>query len=245
MTLSNHLILCHSLLLLPSIFPSIRVFFNESAHRIRQPKYWNFSFCINPSSEYWGLIPFRIDWFDLPAVERTLKSLLQHHNWKASILQYSPFFTVQLSHGYTTTGKTITLTIWTFVSKVMSPLFNMMSRFVIIFLPRRKCLLISWLQSPSTVILDTEKIKSHSFHYFLFYLPWGGETGYHDLRFCWVSRQLFHSSFTLIKRSLVPLHFLPLVSSAYLKLLIFAWKSWFQLVTHPAQHFAWCTLHRS
>ena len=143
--LSNHLILCHPLLLLPSILPSIRVFFNESVHCIRQPKYWSFS--INPSNEYWRLTPFRIDWFDLPAVERTLKSLLQHHNWKAAILQRSPFFIVQLSHGYTTTGKTTALTIWTFVSKVMSLLFNMMSRFVIVFLPRRKCLLISWLQS--------------------------------------------------------------------------------------------------
>ena len=134
---SNHLILCHTLLLLPSIFPSIRVFSNELAVRIRWPKYWCFSFSISPCYEYWGLISFRIDWFDLPAVPGILKSLLQHHSWKASILQCSAFFMVQLSHPYMTTGKTITLTVWIFVSNVMSLLFSMLCRLVIAFLPRK------------------------------------------------------------------------------------------------------------
>ena len=142
---SNHLILCRPLLLLPSIFPSIRVFSNESALHIRWPKYWSFSFSISPSSEYLGLISFRINWLDLLAVQGTLKSLLQHHSLKASILQRSAFFIVQLSHPYRTTGKTIVLTRRTLVSKVMSLLFNM-SRLVIAFLPKRKCLLTSWLE---------------------------------------------------------------------------------------------------
>ena len=157
---SNHLILCHLLLLMPSIFPSIRVFSNESALRIRWPKYWSFSFNISPSNEHPGLISFRIDWLDLLAVQGTLKSLLQHHSSRASILQCSAFFIVQLSHPYTTTGKTIDLTRWTFVGKVMSLLLNMLSRLVITFLPRSKRLLISWLQSPSAVILELKKIKS-------------------------------------------------------------------------------------
>ena len=144
---SNHLILCHPLLLLPSIFPSIRVFSNESALCISWPKYWSFSFNISPSSEHPGLISFRMDCLDLLAVQVTLKSLLQQHSSKASILLYSAFFIVQLSHPYMTTGKTTALTIWTFVSKVMSLLFNMLSRLVITFLPRSKRLLISWLQS--------------------------------------------------------------------------------------------------
>ena len=154
---SNHLILCHSLLLLPSIFPSIRVFSNESVLHIRWPKYWRFSFTISPSNEHSGLISFRMDWLDLLAVQGTPKSLLQHHSSKASILQHSAFFMVQLSHPYMTTGKTIALTRWTFVGKVMSLLFNMLSRLVIIFLPRSKHLLISRLQSPSTVILEPQK----------------------------------------------------------------------------------------
>ena len=157
---SNHLILCHPLLLLPSIFPSIRVFSNESALRIRWPKYWSFSFNISPSNEYLGLISFRMDWLDLLAVQGTLKSLLQHHTSKASILQQSGFFMVQLSHSFMTTGKTIALTRWTFVGKLMSLLFHMLSRLVIAFLPRSKRLLISWLQSPSAVILKPTKIKS-------------------------------------------------------------------------------------
>ena len=151
---SNHLILCHPLLLLPSIFPSIRVFSNESFLPIRWPKYWSFSFSISPSNEYSGLISFRMYWLDLLAVQGTLKSLLQHHRSKASVLQCSAFFIVQLSHPYMTTGKTIALTRWTFVSRVMSLLFNMLSRLVIAFLPRSKHLLISWLQSPSAVILE-------------------------------------------------------------------------------------------
>ena len=155
----NHLILCHPLLLLPSIFPSTRVFPNESALRIRRPKYWSFSFSISPN-EYSGLISFRIDSFDLLVVQGTLKSLLQHHSSKASILQHSTFFMVQLSHPYMTTGKTITLTRRTSVDKVMSLLCHMLSRFVIAFLPRSKRLLISWLQSPSAVIFEPKKIKS-------------------------------------------------------------------------------------
>ena len=155
---SNHLILCHPFLLLPSIFPSIRVFSNESALRIRWPKYSSFS--ISPSNEYSGLIFFRFDWFNLLAVQGMLKSLLQHHSSKASILQHSAFFTVQLSHPYTTTGKTIALTRWTLVGKVMSLLLNMLSRLVITFLPRSKHLLISWLQPPSAVIFEPKKIKS-------------------------------------------------------------------------------------
>ena len=156
---SKHLILCH-LLLLPSLFPSIRVFSNEWVLCIRCPKYWSFSFSISPSNEYSGLISFRMDWLDLLAVQGTLKSLLQHHNSKASILRCSAFFMVQLSHPYMTTGKTIALTRWTFVGKVMPLLFNMMSMLVIPFLPRNKCLLISWLQSSSAVILEPQKIKS-------------------------------------------------------------------------------------
>ena len=155
---SNHFIFCHSLLLLPSIFPSIRVFSKESVLYIRWPKYWSFSFSIS-SSEYSGLMSFRINWFDLLAVQVALKSLLQHHSSKASILQRSAFFIVQLLHPYMTTGKTIALTTQTFVSKIISLLFNMLSRLVIAFLPRSKFLLISWLQSPSAVILEPKKIK--------------------------------------------------------------------------------------
>ena len=157
---SNHLILCPPLLLLPSIFPSIRVFSNESLLRIRWPKHWSFSFNISPSNEYSGLISFRMHWLDLPAVQGTLKSLLQHHSSKASILWCSTFFIVQLSHSYMTTGKTTALTRWTFVGKVMSLLFNTLSRLVITCLPRRKLLLISQLQSSSAVILEPKKIKS-------------------------------------------------------------------------------------
>ena len=157
---SNHLLLGHSLLFLPSIFPGIRVFSNESVLHIRWPKYWGFSFSISPSNEYSGLISFRMDWLHLLAVQGTLKSLLQHHSSKASILRCSAFSTVQLSHPYMTTGKTIAFTRWTSVGKVMSLLFNMLSRLVITFLPRSKRLLISWLQSPSVVILEPPKIKS-------------------------------------------------------------------------------------
>ena len=163
----NHLILCHPLFFLPSIFFSIRVFSNESPLRIRWPKYWSFSFNIIYSNEHSGLISFRMDWLHLLAVQGTLKSLLQHHISKASILRRSAFFTAQLSHPYTTTGKTIAWTRQTFVGKVMSLLFNMLSRLVITFLPRHKRLLISWLQLPSAVILEPQKNKvSHCFHCF-------------------------------------------------------------------------------
>ena len=157
---SNHLILCLLLFLLPSSFPSIRVFSNESVIHIRCSKYWSFSFNISPSNKYPGLISFRMVWLDLLAVQGILKSLLQHHSSKASILQCSDFVTIQLSHPYRTTGKTITLTRWTFVGIVVSLLFNMLSRLVINFLPRSKHLLISWLQSPSAVILEPPKINS-------------------------------------------------------------------------------------
>ena len=167
----NHLILCHPLLLLPSIFPSIRVFSNESALRMRWPKYWSFSFNISPSNEHPGLIFFRMDWLDLLGVQGILKSLLQHHSSKATIILCSALFIVQLSHLYMTTGKTIALTRWTFVDKVMSLLFNMLSQLVITFLPRSKHLLISWLQSSSAVILEPilepRKIVSHCFPIFL------------------------------------------------------------------------------
>jgi len=154
---SNHLILCHPLFLLPSIFPSIRVFFNESYLPMRWPKYWSFSFSISPFNEHPGLISFRIGWLDLLAVQGTLKSFLQHHSSKAPILQCSVFFTLQVSHPHMTTGKTLALTTWTFVGKVLSLLFNMLSRLVITFLPMSKHLLISWLQSPSAVILESKK----------------------------------------------------------------------------------------
>ena len=174
----NHLILC-CLLLLPSVFPSIRVFSNESVLRIRWPKYWSFNFSTSPSNEYSGLISFRIDWFDLLAVQGTLKSLLQHPSSKASILRHSAFFMVQLSHPYMTTGKTIALTRQILVSKVMSLLFNMLSRLVIAFLPSSKHL-ISWLQSPSAVILEPKKIKSVTVS---IYLPQSDGTRCHDLSF--------------------------------------------------------------
>ena len=169
----------------PSIFPSIRVFSNESVLCIRWPKYWSFSFSISTSNEYSGLISFRMDCWDLLAVQETLKSLLQHHGSKASILWCSAFFTVQLSHSYMTTGKTIALTRRTFVGKVMSMLFNMLSRLVITFLPRSKCLLISWLQSPSAVILEPSSPNKvgHCFHCFPIYLPWSDGTRCHDLSF--------------------------------------------------------------
>ena len=165
---SSHLILCHPLLLQPSIFPSTRVFSNESVLHIRWPKYWSFSFNISPSNEHSALISFRMDWLDLLAVQGTLKSLLQHHSSKASIL-HSAFFIVQLSHPYMTTGKTIALTRWTFVGKAMSLIFNMLFRLVITFLPRSKHLLISLLQSPSAVILEPPKNQvCHCSHCFYF-----------------------------------------------------------------------------
>ena len=196
---SNHLILCRPLFLLPSIFPSIRVFSIKSALRIRWPKYWSFgfSFSISPSNEHPGLISFRIDWLDLLAVQETLKSLLQHHSSKASILQCSAFSIVQLSHPYMTTGKTTDSTRWTSVSKVMSLLFNMLSRFVTAFLPRSKHHLISWPQAPSAVILEPKKINLATVSIVNpIYLPWSDGTTCHDLSFLNVEFQA--SFFTLL-----------------------------------------------
>ena len=178
---SNHLILSHPFSLLPSIFSSFRVFSYESALCIRWPKYWSFS--ITPPNEYSGLISFKIGWLDLLAVQGTLKSLLQHHSSKASILQCSVFCMVQLSHPYMTAGKTIALTRQTFVSKIMSLLFNTLSRLVIAFLPRSKHLLISWLQSPFAIILEPKKIRKQCFHCFPIHLPWSDGTRCCDLHF--------------------------------------------------------------
>ena len=179
---SSRLILCHPFLPLPPIPPSIRVFSNESTLRMRWPNYWSFSFSITPSNEHPGIISFRMDWLDLLAVQGTLKSLLQHHSSKASILRCSAFFTVQLSHPYMTTGKTIALTRWTFVGKVMSLLFNMLSGLVITFLPRSRRLLTSWLQSPPAVILEPPQNKVwHCFHCFPIYFPWSDGTRCHSV----------------------------------------------------------------
>ena len=239
---SSPLILCHPLLLPPSIFPSIKVSSNELVLHIRWPKYWNVSFNIRPSNEYSGLISFGLDWLDLLAVQGTLKSLLQHHSSKASILPWSTFFIVQLSHPYMTTGKTIALTRWTFVGKCMSLLFNMMSKLVITFLPRSKHLLISWLQSPSAVIWSPQNKVYCCFHYFPIYLPLSDRTGCHDPCFRMLSFESTFSlsSFTFIKSSLVLLHFLP---KGWCHLHIwgywyFSRQSRFQLVLHPAQRFS-------
>ena len=202
---SKHLILCRPLLFSPSVFPSIRVFSSESVICIRWPKYWSFSFSISPYKEYSGLISFRMDWLDPLADQGTLKSLPQNHSLKASILQCSTLFIVQLSHPYMTTGKTIALT---FIGKVMSMLFNMLSRLVIVFLSRSKRLLISWLQSPSAMILEPKKAISHCFNCFPIYLPWSGGTGCHDLSLFFLS-QIFHSLSLSLRGSLVLLHFLP------------------------------------
>ena len=164
-------------------FSCLQSFPASGSFRIRWPRYWSFSFSISPFKEYSGLISFRVDWLYLLAVQGTLKRLLQHHSSKASVLRHSAFCTVQLSHPYTTTGKIITLTRWTFVGKVMSLLFNKLSRLVITFLPRSKCLLISWLQSPSAVILEPQKIVCHCFHCFPIYLSWSDGTRCHDLSF--------------------------------------------------------------
>ena len=197
LTPSNHLICCRLLLLLPSFFPSIRVFSNESILWISWPKYWSFSFSISPSNEYLGLISFRIDWFNFLAVQGTLRSLLQHCSSKQSILQHSAFFMIQLSHSYMTTGKTIALTRQTFVGKVISLLFDTLSRLVIAFLPRSKYLLISWLQSPSTVIFGAQENKvCHCFHCFPIYLPWSDGTRCHDLSFLNIQFQV--SLFSLL-----------------------------------------------
>ena len=226
---SNHPILCHPLLLLPSIFPSIRVFSNESVLHIRWPKYWSFSFSISPSNEYSGLISSRIDWFDLLALQGTLKSLLQHHSLKASILWCSAFFMVQLSHSYMTTGKIIALITWIFVSKMMSLLFNTLSRFVIAFLLRSKYLLISWLQSPFTVILETKKKKSvttSTFFPFICHEMIGSDAMIFIFLMLSFTPAFSLSSFTLIKRpfSSSSLYAIRVVSSAYLRLLILLWS---------------------
>ena len=208
---SNHLILCRPLLLPPSICSSIRVFSNESALHMRWPKYWSFSFSIGPSNVYSGRISFRMDWLDLLAVQGTLKSLLQHHSSKASILQHSAFFIVQLSHPYMTTEKTIALTRRTFVGKVMSLLLNMLSRLVITFLPRSKRLLISWLQSPSAVILEPRKIKSDTVSTVSPYI-FHEVIGLHAMMFVfWMLsfNPTVHSPLSLSRGLLVPLHFLP------------------------------------
>ena len=204
---SSHLSLCHPLLLLPPIPPSIRVFSNKSTLRMSWPKYWSFSFSISPSKEQPGPISFRMDWLDLLAVQGTLKSLLQHHSSKVSFLQRSAFFTVQLSQPYMTTGKTIALTRWTFVGKVIFLLLNMLSRLVITFLPRTKRLLISWLQSPSAVILEPPKIKSTTVSTvspFISHEVMGPDAMIFALS------QIFHSPLSLSSRGfLVSLHFLP------------------------------------
>ena len=200
---SNHLILFHPPLLLTLNFPNIRVFSNESVLHIRWPKYWNFSFSISPSKEYSGLISFRMDWLELLPFQGTLKTLLQHHSSKASIIQHSAFFIIQFSHPYITTGITIAWTRWTFVDKVMFPLFNMLSRLVITFLPRSKHLLISWLKSQSAVILEPEKMNSVTvFLYFHIFLPWSDGTWCMILVFWILSfKPTFSlSSFTFIKR---------------------------------------------
>jgi len=179
---TKHLIL-YPLLLLPSVFPSIKAFSNESVLPSRWPKYWSFSLSISPSNEYSGLISFRIDWYDLLSVQRTLKRLFQHHSWKALILWYLASFLVQLSHPYMTTGKTIALTRWTFVGKVTSLLFNMQSRLVIALLPRSKCLNFMTAVTICSDFGAREKKICHCFHCFPFYLPWSDETGSHDLSF--------------------------------------------------------------
>ena len=208
---SHHLILCRPLLPLPSIFPSIRVFSNESAFHIRWAKYWSFSFNISPSNEHLRLISFKMDWLDRLAVQGTLKSLLQHHSSKASILRHSAFFILQLSHPYMTTGKTIALTRRTFVDKVMSPLLNMLSRLVITFLPRSKCLLVSWLQSPSAVILEPRKIKSATVSTFspsISHEVMGPDA---TILIFWMLsfKPTFHSRLSLASRGSLVLHFLP------------------------------------
>ena len=194
---SNHLILCDPLIFQPSVFPRIRFFSNDYVLHIRWPKYWNFSFSIGPSNEYSGLISFRIDWLDLLAVQRPLKSLLQHHSSKASIPLCSAFFILQLSHPYMTTGKIISLTRQTFVGKVMSLLFHMMPRLVIAFLPKSKYHLILWLQSPSAVIFGAQENKvCHCLHCFPIYLPWRDETRCHGLHF--LNVEFSASFFTLL-----------------------------------------------
>ena len=244
---SNHLILCCPLFLPPSIFPSIRVFSNESVLYIRWPKYWSFSFSISPSNEYSGLISSGMDWFKFPEVQRTLKSLFQHHSSKASILWRSAFVLVQLSHPYMTTVKSIALTRWTFVCKVMSLLFIMLSQLVKVFLTRSKCLLISCLQSPSSVILEPKKIKSVAVSIVspsICHEVMGPDAMILDFWMLSFKPAFSLSTFTFIKR---------LFSSSLLRWChlhiwgywYFSQQYWFQLVRQQAWHFTWCTLHIS
>ena len=227
---SSHLIPCRPLFFLPPIPPSIRVFSNESTLLMRWPKYWSFSFKISPSNEHPGLSSVRMDWLDLLAVQGTLKSLLHHNSSKASILRRSPFFTVQISHPYMTTGKAIALTRRTFVDKVMSLLFNVLSRLVITFLPRSKCLLISWLQLPSEVILEPPKIKSDTISTVspsISHEVMGPDAMIFVFWMLSFKPTFSLSSFTLIKRlfSSSSLSAIRVVSSAYLKLLLLPYKT--------------------
>ena len=245
---SSHLILGRPLLLLPPISPSIRVFSNESTLCMRWPKYWSFSFSIIPSKKHPGLISFRMDWLDLLAIQGTLKSLLQHHSSKASILQCSAFFTVQLSHPYMTTGKTIALTRQTVVGKVMSLLFNTLSRLVITFLPRSKHLnFMAAVTTCSDFGAPSNKV-SHCFHCFPIYLKWWDWMPWSSFSECWALSWLFHSPLSLSSRgSLVLLQFLP---QAWYPVHIwgdwyFSRQSWVQLVFLPVQRFSWCTVHIS
>ena len=248
---SSHLILCRPLLLLPPIHPSIRVFSNESTLRMRWPKYCSFSFSIIPSKEIPGLISFRMDWLDLLAVQGTLKSLLQHHSSKAAILRLSAFFTVQLSHPYMTTVKTIALTRRTFVGKVLSLLLNMLSRLVITFLPRSKGLLISWLQSPSAVTLKPPRMKSDTVFTVspsISSYVMGPDAMILVFWMLSFKPTFLLSSFTFIKSLLSSssLSAIRVVSSAYLRLLIFLPAILIPACAFlPAQCFSWCTLHRS
>ena len=223
---SNHLILCHPLLLPSSIFPSFRIFSSESIFCLRWPKYWSISFSISPFNEYSELISFRMDWLDLLAVQGTLKSLIKHHSSKASVLWCSAFFVVQLSHPYMTTGKTIALTRWTFVGKVMSLLFNILSSLVITFLPKSKCLLISWIQSPSAVILEPKKIPSVTVSIVspsICHEVIGPDAMIFIFWMLSFKAAFSLSSFTFIKRLLssISLFAIRVVWSAYLRLLIF------------------------
>ena len=245
---SSHLILCHPLLLLPSIPFSIGIFSNESTFRMRWPKYWNFSFTISPSNEHPGLISFRMDQLDLLAVQGTHRSLPQHHSAKALILWRSAFCTVQLSHPYMTTGKTIALTRRTFVGKVMSLLLNMLSRLVITFLPRSKRLLIIWLQSPSAVILEPPKIKSATVSTVspsICHEMMGPDAMIFVFWMLSFKPAFSLSSFIFIKRlfSSSWLSAIRVVTSGLCSYWYFSKQSWFQLVIHPTQHFSWCTLH--
>ena len=244
---SNHLILCHPLLLLPSIFASSRVFSNESVLHMKWPEYWSFSISISPCNEHSRLISFRMDRLDLLAVQGTLKSLFHHNSSKASVLWCSAFFTVQLSHPYMTTGKTIALTRWTFVGKIMSLLFNMLSRFVIAFLSRSKRLLISWLQSPSAVILESPQIKFVTVSIvcpFICHEVIGSDAMILVFWMLNFKPAFSLSSFTFIKWlfSSSSCSAIRVVYSAYLRFWYFSQQSWFQLVRLPVWHFAWCIL---